>query len=93
MRLLLANGLFWGNVIVACLSTGILLVGISFGTRWRQHILALMPGHHLSLVSAVRGGAAVEKSLEGAALETGPKSENRSSLAMFHRNQKPFPTG
>ncbi|XP_029842421.2 CD63 antigen-like [Ixodes scapularis] len=51
MRILLANGLFWGNLLVACLSLGVLMVGVGFGTRWRRHILALMPGHHLSLVS------------------------------------------
>lgn len=51
MRLILANGLFWGNALVAGLAVGVAVLGAGFGVRWKRHILALMPGHHLSLVS------------------------------------------
>ncbi|KAL3208680.1 hypothetical protein MRX96_052492 [Rhipicephalus microplus] len=57
MRLVLANGLFWGNALVATLAVGIALLGASFGVRWKRHILALMPGHHLSLVSVFLVGS------------------------------------
>ncbi|KAH6926717.1 hypothetical protein HPB50_021236 [Hyalomma asiaticum] len=57
MRLVLANGLFWGNALVAALALGITLLGVSFGCRWKKHILALMPGHHLSLVSVFLVGS------------------------------------
>ncbi|KAL1447649.1 hypothetical protein MTO96_028452 [Rhipicephalus appendiculatus] len=57
MRLVLANGLFWGNALVATLAVAITLLGASFGVRWKRHILALMPGHHLSLVSVFLVGS------------------------------------
>ncbi|XP_077536208.1 uncharacterized protein LOC144148567 [Haemaphysalis longicornis] len=51
MRLILANGLFWGNVVVSCLAAGVFALGVSFRVRWDHHILALMPGRHLSMVA------------------------------------------
>ncbi|XP_065291131.1 CD63 antigen-like [Dermacentor albipictus] len=57
MRLVLANGLFWGNALVAVLAVGIAVLGASYGVRWKRHILALMPGHHLSLVSLFMVGS------------------------------------
>lgn len=51
MRLILANGLFWGNALLSCLAVGVSALGVSFRVRWARHILALMPGRHLSMVA------------------------------------------
>ncbi|XP_064486114.1 tetraspanin-9-like [Ornithodoros turicata] len=52
MRLLLANGLMWGNAVLAGQALIITIVGTAMGLSWRRHLNTIFRSQHLNLVIA-----------------------------------------
>lgn len=51
MRLLLANGLMWGNAMLAGQASIATVVGVAMKMSWRRHMAVLFPGHNLTMVT------------------------------------------